>query len=82
MGGVKDVCAHDTRRNLNEQKLGEPTVYLKPVEQTLCSAAVPINKSALRDALCTSAKLKKKIVFGCAPQSRTLCQGFVGPHRT
>ena len=28
--------------NLNKQKLGEPQVYLRPVEQTLYSAAVPI----------------------------------------
>jgi len=31
--------------NLNKWKLSEPQVYLKPVEQTLYSAAVPINKN-------------------------------------
>jgi len=31
-----------TQINLNKQKLGEPQVYLKPVEHTPYSAAVPI----------------------------------------
>ena len=35
---------HNTQVNLNKQKLGEPQVYLKPVEQTLYSATVPIKK--------------------------------------
>ena len=35
----------DTQISLNKQKLGEPSVYLKPVEQTLYSATVPIKKS-------------------------------------
>jgi len=34
----------NTQINLNKSKLGEPYVYLKPVEQTLYSAAVPIKK--------------------------------------
>jgi len=36
--------------NLNKWKLGEPYVYLKPVEQTLYSAAVPIKQSQLVSA--------------------------------
>jgi len=35
----------EIRFNLNKRKLGEPEVYLKPVEQTLYSAAAPINKN-------------------------------------
>jgi len=40
-GGVKNKNKHNTQINLNKQKLGEPLVYLRPVEQTLYSAAVP-----------------------------------------
>jgi len=36
--------AQNTQINLNKQKLGEPYVYLKSVEQTLYSATVPIKK--------------------------------------
>jgi len=42
MSHVTRTMSHVT--NLNKQKLGEPSVYLKPVEQTLYSAAVPIKK--------------------------------------
>jgi len=37
----------NTQINLNKQKLSEPQVYLKPVEQTLYSATVPIQKGVL-----------------------------------
>ena len=36
-----------TQINLNKQELGEPQVYLKPVEQTLYSATVPIKKNGI-----------------------------------
>jgi len=36
----------NTQMHLNKQKLGEPLVYFKPVEQTLYSATVPIKKNA------------------------------------
>ena len=39
---------------MNKQKLGEPLVYLKPVEQTLCSATVPIKKSAVERLTCVA----------------------------
>jgi len=44
--GVENKNTQNTQINLNKQKLGEPLVYLKPVEQTLYSATVPIKKSA------------------------------------
>ena len=43
--GVENKNTQNTRINLNKWKLGEPSVYLKPVEQTLYSAAVPVKKS-------------------------------------
>jgi len=43
--GVENKITQNTQINLNKRKLGEPSVYLKPVEQTLYSATVPIKKS-------------------------------------
>ena len=40
-----DENTQHTQISLNKQKLGEPLVYLKSVEQTLYSATVPIKKS-------------------------------------
>ena len=39
---INNKNTHNTQINLNKQKLREPSVYLKPVEQTLYSATVPI----------------------------------------
>jgi len=44
---------HNTQINLNKQKLGEPYIYPKPVEQTLYSAAVHIKKSGMTRDLCS-----------------------------
>ena len=52
--GVCRIICHDNKKkiyiyiNLNKQKLGEPQVYLKPVEQTLYSATVPIKRNVCR----------------------------------
>jgi len=43
--GVENKNTENTQIDLNKWKLSEPWVYLKPVEQTLYSAAVPIKKS-------------------------------------
>jgi len=59
-GGVENKNTHNTQTNLNKQKLGEPYVYLKPVEQTLYSARVPIKKRAGW----SRKKLKKLSFFG------------------
>ena len=48
------IYIHITQINLNKQKLSEPYVYLKPVEQTLYSATVPIKKSMQCVAVCCS----------------------------
>jgi len=37
----------NTQINLNKQKLGEPEVYLKPAEQTLYSATLPIKENMI-----------------------------------
>ena len=53
-----------TQINLNKHKLGEPSVYLKPVVQTLYSATVPIMKK--RRKLLTSVQnqfYKKRLTF-------------------
>ena len=39
--GVENKNTQNTQNNLNKWKLGEPSVYLKPVEQTLYTTAVP-----------------------------------------
>ena len=38
------ICIHATYYKSEYNKLGEPYIYLKPVEQTLFSATVPIKK--------------------------------------
>jgi len=43
--GVGNTNTQNTQISLNKQKLGEPSVCLKPVEQILYSATVPIKKS-------------------------------------
>ena len=43
--GSREQKTHNTQINLNNWKIGEPQVYFKLVEQTLYSAAVPINKN-------------------------------------
>jgi len=45
VGFPREQNTRNTQINLNKQKLGEPSVYLKPVEQTLYSATVPIKKN-------------------------------------
>jgi len=47
--GVENKITQNTQINLNKRKLGEPLVYLNPVEQTLYSATVPIKKSMCLD---------------------------------
>jgi len=50
--GVENKNTQNTPIDLNKWKLGEPWVYLKPVEQTLYSAAVPINKRICTWGMC------------------------------
>ena len=47
-GGVYRILHMYAQINLKKQKLSEPEVYLKPVEQTLYSATVSIQKSVYR----------------------------------
>jgi len=50
--GVENKNTQNTQINLNKQKLVEPTVYLKPAEQSLYSATVPIKKNACVCEVC------------------------------
>ena len=45
---MQNKNTHNTQINLNKQKLGEPSAHLKPVEQTLYSATVPIKNNETR----------------------------------
>jgi len=44
-GGVENNNTQNKQISLSKPKLGEGSLYLKPVEQTLYSATVPIKKS-------------------------------------
>jgi len=49
--GVENQNTHHTQISLNKHKLGEPLVYLKPVEQILYSATVPIKKIVATESI-------------------------------
>ena len=82
--GVKNKNTHSTQINLNKQKLGEPWVYLNPVEQTLYSGVVPIKISLYESYkyrvtylhvythMCIHMQIHKSLIYKCTQYSHTI----------
>ena len=70
--GVSSV-SHNTQISLNKQKLGETQVYLKPVEQTLYSATVPIKKNGSGVSCVTELPFPVCHITSCDLQSHVTC---------